>query len=328
MNGRVRIVLGTAIGLFFAWLTLRDVVWQDLLAAFERLQASQIMLALLCISAAYAVRVYRWTVMLRVFSPGVRYGQAAGPFLASFAINNLVPLRAGDIARTFAFERRLEVAPSRVAATLIMERLWDLLALLVFLALGLGALEVIEPVLRDMAVAAVSGCALALLIVLFSPRYIYQILVWLHRDLRLGRIGLVARVLKFGRSLMISLRQLSGPGVSATMAGLSLLSWLLEGGVFFVLALRDLANPLGAWFALATSTLMTMVPGTPGHVGTFDFGAKLGYVALGMTPEAATVAAIVVHAMIWLPVTAAGGLWLMAQGRRRKLVATLPDISS
>lgn len=328
MTGRLRVVLGAAIGLFFVWLTLRDVVWQDLLAAFGRLHATQILLALLCISAAYAVRVYRWTVMLRVFSPGVRYGQAAGPFLASFAINNLVPLRAGDIARTFAFERRIGVAPSRVAATLIMERLWDLLALLVFLALGLSALEVIDPVLRDMAVATVAGCALALLIVLFSPRHIYRILVWLHRDLRLGRIGLVARVLKFGRSLMISLRQLSGPRLSGAMAGLSLLSWLLEGGVFLALALQNLANPIGAWFALATSTLMTMVPGTPGHVGTFDFGAKLGYVALGMEPEAATVAAIVVHAMIWLPITAAGGLWLLAQGRHRKLVATVPDTSS
>ena len=73
---------------------------------------------------------------------------------------------------------------------------------------------------------------------------------------------------------------------------------------------------------------MTMVPGTPGHVGTFDFGAKLGYVSLGMTPETATVAAIIVHAMIWLPITAAGGFWLLAQGHRRKIIANLPDTSS
>ena len=230
MKDRIRVVLGAVVGLFFAWLTLRDVVWHDLLAAFGRLQGHRFCWRFCAFPQPIAVRIYRWTFMLRVFSPHVRYGQAAGPFLAGFAINNLVPLRAGDIARAFAFQHRLGVSPSRVTATLIMERLWDLLALLVFLALGLSVVDVIDPVLRDMAVMTVAGCVFALLVVLFSPQHIYRVLVRLHRNRRLGRIGPVARVLKFGRSLMISLRQLSGLRLSGTMAGCRFCPGCLRAG--------------------------------------------------------------------------------------------------
>ncbi len=46
-------------------------------------------------------------------------------------------------------------------------------------------------------------------------------------------------------------------------------------------SLRTDASPLGPWFALSTGTLATLLPSSPGYVGTFDYFAMLGLVAYG-----------------------------------------------
>lgn len=312
MKRPLRIALGLAVGLAFVWATLRGTSWAELWAGVAALRLEQALLAAGFIMLAYAVRIRRWQILLRAFALRTGYRQAAGPFLASFALNNLLPLRVGDIARTFAFRDRLGVAPSRVAATLIVERLWDLMALLVFLALGLAQLAILDPMLRDLAVTAMAAGAAALLVVLAAPGRIRRLLIGLHRGTGLGRIGSVAKGLRFGMRLTGALGRLSTPGRIASVGGLSLLGWALEGGVFLAVVLRDLPEILGAWLALATATLMTLLPGTPGHLGTFHFGARLGYAASGVEVGAATVAAVLAHALIWLPVTLAGGCgcWL------------------
>jgi glycosyltransferase 2 family protein len=328
MRRRLRIGVGLGVGLFFAWLTFRDVAWSDIVEAVASLPVAQVGLGIGCLAAAYAVRIWRWQRMLRIFSPRVRYAQAAGPFVASFAINNLVPLRAGDVARVFAFEAEIGVAPSRVAATLVMERLLDLLALLVFLMIGLSQLTIVAPTVRDVAISAMGAGVVVLLAVMLMPRRIYSLLVWMYRDRGFGGLPLVRVALRFGMRLMIALRRLSTPSHLGFLSLLSLVSWALEGGVFYAVAAQDLARPADASLALATSTLMTLVPGTPGHVGTFDFGARLGYSSLGMDPASATAAALMAHALVWLPITLAGGVWLALRGLSGRRTATVSRSST
>ena len=86
-------------------------------------------------------------------------------------------------------------------------------------------------------------------------------------------------------------------------------------GAVFVAVAHALATPVaaaGPWFALATGTLATLLPGSPGHVGTFDWFAMLGLVAYGAPRAAATAHALLVHVVLWLPPTVIGGLLAMA----------------
>ena len=62
----------------------------------------------------------------------------------------------------------------------------------------------------------------------------------------------------------------------------------------------------------------------PGHIGTFHFGARLAFETFGAGAVAAAAAALMVHALLWIPFTLAGGVWLLyawggaAAGRRLK----------
>ena len=73
------------------------------------------------------------------------------------------------------------------------------------------------------------------------------------------------------------------------------------------------------WFAAATGTLATLSPSSPGYIGTFDYFAILGITAFGAHRAAATAFAVVVHAMLWLPVTIVGAAFLVAPGTSRLL---------
>jgi len=58
--------------------------------------------------------------------------------MASFAANNVLPFRAGDVLRSFAFNRKLGTTSGVVIATLFVERLLDLLILLILLGAALA----------------------------------------------------------------------------------------------------------------------------------------------------------------------------------------------
>ena len=74
--------------------------------------------------------------------------------------------------------------------------------------------------------------------------------------------------------------------------------------------------PFGPWFALATGTLATVLPSSPGYFGTFDYFAAQGLAAYGASPEVSGVFALIVHAVLWVPFTVVGLLYLLSRGTR------------
>jgi uncharacterized membrane protein YbhN (UPF0104 family) len=99
---------------------------------------------------------------------------------------------------------------------------------------------------------------------------------------------------------------------------MSVAAWGLEGGMYAVVAhaIHAGGRPFGPFFSLATGTLATLIPSSPGYVGTFDYFAALGLTAYGAGRDAAGAFALLVHLALWLPPTVVGALCLAAPGRR------------
>jgi hypothetical protein len=92
---------------------------------------------------------------------------------------------------------------------------------------------------------------------------------------------------------------------------LSLAAWLLEAGVFASVAWSLGLPASGSWSAMGAGTLGTLLPGSPGHLGTFDFFAMRGMMVHGVEGNLAAAYAVVVHVVLWLPLTALGVLLLL-----------------
>ena len=304
----LRPAVGIAISAFFLYLVLGRLSLPEVGATLERADLRFIPLALASLACGYALRITRWWLMLRTGTPTIGWRETGSPFLVSIAANNVLPLRIGDVLRMFAFRSRPGLEPSRIAGTLLVERLLDLLVLLAVFAGVLTQVEV-AGALSNLVVlgrwAALAGVVAAFCV--FSLPLIDRLLFARLRVSAAGR-PLVLKLLAVEERLAQTIGAIARPRRFVALVLLSILVWTFEGGLFVsALAAFDPAHAVSAGiFALAVATLATLVPSSPGYIGTFHFFAIQALLVFGFDQTTAAAFAITAHLLLWLPTTLAG----------------------
>lgn len=309
----LRLLPGVAFAGVFLWLALREISLADIKGAFLHANTLLMLAALAAFCAGYACRIERWKLMLKLDNASLRWSACAGPMLAGVAANNVLPFRTGDMLRALAFNRQLQVNAATSIATLLVERLLDLLMIIAAFGLALGCFELEHSRFFDIGGAILAAGAAAILFCLLFPSLFKPL------AMRIGRIAVLVSA-SFGQKalseigkLFSTLEQLAGAHTMGKLILWSLAAWFLEGLVFWfaALSLPAIVFPTASWLALPVGTLATIIPSTPGYVGTFDFFSASAMTTLGNPTAAATAYALLVHVLLWLPPTLAGGIYLL-----------------
>lgn len=283
-------------------------------------------LATALLIGGYGAKIARWHVMISAIAPKVPVAISATTLLASVALNNVLPLRAGDVARVFAFRDEIGASASAILPLMLLERLLDT-AMLVMLTAGVAIPMQRAGILPAQLgfIPIVSTLALIGLIGLISSAGPIAAFVLQRGDQGLAWVPLSLRP-AFGEALGVIATQFRGRQAVALVA-LTTLAWGCEGGMLAALAWGfGLKDPmLAGYFACALATLATLIPSAPGFFGTFH-AAAIGAVSLfGATPEAAAAFAFLAHGLLWLPLTACGLgclAWLSAAKLRQSATGT------
>ena len=319
-----RPLLGLIISSLLLWQLFAHIDLEKLRTTLWAAKAWPIALGLCAVAAGFGLRALRWHAMVAHFTPSVRLQATATAFLSSFALNNTLPLRAGDLARTFMYAKELQTSPATLAATLLIERLLDAATLVLLFCLGLWWIPAEKIPAAWMGWvqqlgAIFTAAALAGLVALFLlPKMVMWALRYFEHTSKGAKLKAV--VVQFGAAFGL----LRSPALVLKLLALSLLSWALEGCVFLAVAhaLGMVLPGYAPWFALSTATLATLIPGTPGHLGTFDYFAVLGFSLYGINRTDGASMALLIHLLLWLPVTVVGGVLLL----RRQGTGTLEKI--
>lgn len=318
----VRPAVGLIVAAAFLYLTLHRLDWASVRDAWSGADRGLLAIGVLALAAGYALRIARWWWMLRVLDPSLPYAACVRPFLASIAVNNTVPLRAGDFVRAFGFRGALGVPPAQVLGTLVVERVLDMFVLLALFFAGLlgVARGAVPPAFVTAGTVLFALSLGGILLLVFAPRFVALLVGRLLLGPLAGRPA-AARLYDAASQFFATLTRVLTPARAAQLLALSALSWALEGGLFVMVAAAlhlGVAAP-GPWFALATGTLATLLPSSPGYVGTFDYFAILGLTAYGATRTAAAAFALLTHFLLWLPPTVVGALsFLSLRGRAER----------
>lgn len=315
MRRTLRTLTGLGLAGLFLWLLLRHVDSAEVLRILGAARADWTALAIVAFFCGYACRIERWRLMLGHDNPSLRWRQCAGPLLASVAANNVLPFRLGDLLRGFGFNERLAITATTSLTTLFQERLLDLLVILFILGVSPVALGVDVSRLVGAGAALFLACAGLILVVLLCPGMMGPFAGALVRLVSRWHPRLGQRIAREAGQVLAILSRSAHPGLIARLLTWSLLAWLIEGGVFLccALALPAITEPAAAWLALPLGTLATVLPGTPGYVGTFDYFTAWAFESLGNSSAASATYAFFVHAVLWGPVTLAGGSYLIAR---------------
>jgi hypothetical protein len=309
----VKLGLGLLLSAVFLYATLATVPFAKVVDALAGARPQWIAAALGCIALAYLLKIYRWTIMLRSLGADVGISDTAAPFVGGVAFNNVLPLRAGDVIRVVAFQRFTGVPASGQLGSLLLERLLDLFVLMAFLfaTVSFWQITALDETLLAGARLAALAVAAAILLFVASPGLIRLVVRWAED--RLPKLRPAGEALL---RLSDAVATLSRPLFLARAVALSVLAWLAEGGAFLMVGLALGVAPTvpAALLAVSIGTLSTIIPSSPGYVGTFHFFTAKAVSAFGAGAVGAAAYAILIHALLWLSTTACGFLLLAFSG--------------
>jgi uncharacterized protein (TIRG00374 family) len=309
----LRLALGMSFALFFSWLILRQIKPGEIQHAFSGADPSWIVASVIAFIVGYVCRIERWRKMFGRDNPTLKWRDCAGPFVVSFATNNVLPFRAGDALRSFTFKSQLGVSSGVVIATLFVERLLDLLTILILLGLALAYFGVNRSPFAGVGGSALIAVAGAILLALLFPRLFQPIALALGRLVSVISPNFGIKVGSEINKCLDTLKHLAQGNTMLKLIAWSLIAWLSEGGTYWfsALAFPSITEPSAAWLAIPVGSLATLIPSAPGYVGTFDYFCVRAMTELGNSTISATAFTILVHTILWLPPTVAGGLYLL-----------------
>lgn len=327
MRAHVRNAIVLLVALALVALFLRNVDLWRVASDILRARPEWLALSVATTFLNLAIRALRWQYLLEPLGH-TTFGAAFRATAVGFAANSVLPARAGEVIRPYFLARTDKHRPGMTAtgafATIILERLLDIIAVLALLAFYVFVsgrdLERTNPMtfagLKWAGATAAAGASAALLVLFVlagDPQRLRRSMERLERVLPSTLAGLIAGVAeKFARGLAA----IRSPWRVLVALVWSFPLWLsIAVGIWAVAVAFQLAVPFtGSFLLIALLVLGVAVP-TPGYVGGFHAAFRYGATAFfGAPDDAAVGAAIVLHAFSIGPSLLLGLLFAAQEG--------------
>jgi glycosyltransferase 2 family protein len=312
MGKRWQFWLGLLISIFFMWLVLRKMelpkVWAELSTARYLWIIPGVVVYFLGVWA----RTWRWHYLLRPLRP-VPLTRLFPVVCIGYMGNNIFPARAGELVRGYVLKRQEGISFSASLATIIIERVFDGLVMLLFVFIALPFTP-LPNVLRLIVIASsflFGGALLVFFAIAASPERARRVY-----DFIAGRF-LPETMLKRTQALfdrfLTGLYSLRSFRNVLMLFATSVIIWLAETVKYwFVMHAFAFTVPFYVLMLMnGVVNLATTVPSSPGYVGTFDWPGIVILSSFGVAKEMATAYTLVLHAALWFPITALGAFYMV-----------------
>jgi len=235
--------------------------------------------------------------------------------------NNLLPPRAGEVARGYVASRQLPVRFSTALASIAVERVFDALVMLGLMAVAIAAPSFpAHAVVNGRSLSAIAASAAALFGVLLIMAFImvHRPAPWLALLARIARRLLPARaaerVIHGAEGLLAGLAVLKSPGRFAGVVFWSLVLWI-NNAAAFAICFRAFGLDVPLEAALLLQGIIgfgVAVPSTPSFIGVFEAATLLTLQFYGVNSNLAVSYALTYHLTTFLPITLLG-LWSLSR---------------
>ncbi|HTB56420.1 MAG TPA: lysylphosphatidylglycerol synthase transmembrane domain-containing protein [Polyangia bacterium] len=275
--------------------------WHEVWGALRRARVALLVAVVAINGLMLTVRAARLQVLL---SPArASLASLLRAVVASSALNNVFPLRAGDVARLYMLESCAGIGKSAAMAIAVVEKLLEVVVLAA-LALVATCFAPNQSWVLGTGAAAL-GVAIASLVVL--------------RRMADGRRGRLPGFLRSAAARIApGMAVLRSSEATAETLGASLAAWSCEIAMIILCARAiDLHVPLVlAVVVLLGINLAMAVPALPANAGTFESAAAVVLVFARVAKPTAVAFALLYHLVQVVPVTLAGLGLLAGRGLR------------
>lgn len=307
----------------------RKVKFSDLVGDFANLHYFWLLPALVVYLLGYLIRGYRWVVLLAPIKK-CSFQSLFPTLLIGFMANNILPARAGEFIRAHLNGKKEGLSRSASLGTIILERLFDGMAMLVILGVSISmrhpSSTTFSQVIEGPAAKAsyIFGAAFLFFfaMVLFKKRTVHIINYFISHAPKKHH----EKLARIAHTFLDGLNILKNAKETFLVLATSLAAWTCEFSTFFLVAVGfQLApDPIhfnSAALLMAIVNLGLMAPSTPGGLGIFE-GIGVTLLSIYNVPNHTALAYIVtVHLLVFIPITLLGYYFLHHEGLSLKTIS-------
>ena len=340
MNGGKRVWIGLVLSAIFVALFFVTVDSRRLLDALMGANYVYVAPGIGLYLIGVWFRTLRWRRLLHHIRP-IPTARLFPVVVVGYMANNLLPLRLGELVRSYYIGDREKVSKTAALVTIFIERLLDAITLLLFilviaifvplvglaevvgLAEGFGERYSLPWPLLAGAISLPFMVALGLLVVVaYAPGRVRGLISLV---LRLFPSALESRLMHVADMFLEGLQSLKSPSTILVVFILSVPVWLFEAGLFVLVGysfgfheIYDSLPELIVAMVLVTAiaNIGASIPAGPGGIGLFEWIARETLVLLPLAAIDRAVAGgyvAVVHASLLIPMIVLGQFFLWSQ---------------
>ncbi len=307
---------GIIISIIFLYFAVRKV---ECSLVLEEIKKTSIPLIVLSIIVAYLnlfIRAFRWRYILIPIKK-IPLHKITSYLLVGFTINNLFPLRVGEIGRSVFLGKKEGISKSSALASVIIERCFDLVGIAVYFPILIIAVTLTANTKMYMLIMVsivLAGIILAYVMVVkreFSRRIFGVLTIILPERIR-NRINDFLDSFLDGFLIIRRKRQI------AFLLFSSVFIWFVTMIIVFI---RFNAFHLPLSFQVAVLTVITVniagaLPSSPGQIGVAHFAYVVALSLFDINKETALAFGLISHALGFLLTTIPGTIILFSSGSR------------
>ena len=277
------------------------------------------------VAVTYVARAIRWQYLLAPVGP-TRFRTAFRTTIIGFAALTLLPLRVGDLLRPYLLARQERLNLSATLATVAMERVLDMMSVLVLLGLFLwfggdatalspSAVTALAEVKFWATVLAVGGIVTSVVMWTLAthPERASALVLTVERVSSRGIALALSRFVSFFSAGFGATRSLSA---MVTTIALSLVVWLAIAAETWIVS-RGFDIPMSflGSFVMQPLLVLGVAVGTPGGLGPYQVAYVFGATTFfGASPETAVAGAFTLWFISFVPVVLFGFIYMAQDG--------------
>jgi uncharacterized protein (TIRG00374 family) len=311
--------LGIGLSLVLLLWALRGVSLAEVIHHLREAEPGPLVGAVVIATLTFPLRLLRWRLLLRHECGRAYPSRPLWHAIAlGFMANNLLPLRAGELVRSYTASRLTGARFTTVLSSVAVERIFDALTVVALLTFALLSPDLPSSVtVGDTSVAHLARAAgvvaavglLAAIAIVAAPLTAERVVRQLVRSNRVAdrAVNLIEAV----RQGLVVLRT---PSRLMAVIFWSLVLWLVNALGFYIgfAAFHIPVSYVGALLMQGLLIVGISIPSTPGFFGPFEAVIVAALALYGISNDVAFSYAIAFHVTSFIPVTLLG-LWSLTR---------------
>lgn len=302
----IKSFLGIAISIILLLHAVRNVSIDQLVASLSRANYWYIFPATALTFGVFWLRAVRWRYMLKGIKP-VQNSQLFTITVIGFMVNNIFPVRIGEVVRAYILGKRENLSKSLSLATIVIERILDGLTILSFL-IPIVLLFSLPSWLEQVGIIILLFYTGVIAFLFLLSSYCSRVTSIIERIISPFSVPFAIRTVGILQSFCDGLKIFESKSQIFWIFFYSYLIWV-GASLIIMLFLYSFHFPFpfhAPFLLLVIMALGAAVPSSPGFIGTLQFFCVTGLAFFGISESESLGFSIVYHASQYIPVTLLG----------------------